>query len=95
MVYAGVDYGAILAQAEAEADLLLWDGGNNDFTFYRPDLQIVVVDPHRPGHEIALLPRRSELRMADVVVINKVDSARPRTWPQCGATWRPATPRRR
>ena len=77
VVYAGVDYGAILAQAQPEADLLLWDGGNNDFSFYRPDLQIAVVDPHRPGHEIGYYPGETVLRMADVVVINKIDSARP------------------
>lgn len=77
VVYAGVDYGAILAQAEQEADIILWDGGNNDLPFYHPDLHIVLVDPHRPGHETAYHPGEANLRMADVVVINKVDTARP------------------
>lgn len=75
IVYAGVDYGAILEQAEKEADIILWDGGNNDTPFYKPDLHIVVVDPHRPGHEITYYPGETNLRMADVVVINKMDSA--------------------
>jgi predicted GTPase len=75
VVYAGVDYEAILRQAEAEADVILWDGGNNDFPFYRPDLYIVVADPLRPGHERAYHPGETNLRMADVVVINKIDSA--------------------
>ena len=60
IVYAGVDYEAILRQAEKEADVILWDGGNNDFSFYKPDLEIVVADPHRPGHETALLPGRGQ-----------------------------------
>ncbi len=71
VVYAGVDYGAILEQAEKEADVILWDGGNNDVPFYVPDLHIVVVDPLRPGHEIGYHPGETNLRMADVVVINK------------------------
>ncbi|HOY44396.1 MAG TPA: cyclic 2,3-diphosphoglycerate synthase [bacterium] len=71
VVYAGVDYGAILEQAEKEADVILWDGGNNDTPFYVPDLHIVVVDPLRPGHEIGYHPGETNLRMADVVVINK------------------------
>jgi predicted GTPase len=75
VVYAGIDYAAILERAEAEADVLLWDGGNNDFAFYRPDLQITVVDPHRAGHETAYHPGETNLRSADVVVINKVDTA--------------------
>jgi predicted GTPase len=75
IVYAGVDYEAILRQAEAEADVVLWDGGNNDFPFYRPDLHIVVTDPHRAGHETAYHPGETNLRMADVVVINKIDTA--------------------
>ncbi len=75
VVYAGVDYAAILEAAEREADVILWDGGNNDFPFYRPDLAIVVADPLRPGHELAYHPGETNLRMADVVVINKVDSA--------------------
>ena len=75
VMYAGVDYEAILRQAEQEADVVIWDGGNNDFPFYKPDLLIVVADPLRPGHELAYHPGEANLRMADVVVINKVDSA--------------------
>ena len=75
VVYAGVDYGAILARAEAEADVVLWDGGNNDFPFYAPDLTIVVVDPMRAGHELAYHPGETNLRLADVVVVNKIESA--------------------
>ena len=75
VIYAGVDYARILEQAEKEADIILWDGGNNDFPFYRPDLHIVVADPHRPGHEVTYHPGEANLRMADVVVINKIDTA--------------------
>ncbi len=75
VVYAGVDYEAILRRAEAEADIVVWDGGNNDLPFFQPDLQIVVVDPHRPGHEVRYHPGEANLRMADVVVINKIDTA--------------------
>lgn len=75
VVYAGVDYGEIVAQAATEADLLLWDGGNNDFPFLRPDLHIVLVDPLRPGHETTHHPGEVVLRMADVVVVAKVDAA--------------------
>jgi predicted GTPase len=74
-MYAGVDYEAILRRAEAEADVVVWDGGNNDFPFFAPDLMIVVVDALRPGHELLYHPGEANLRMADVVVINKVDSA--------------------
>jgi predicted GTPase len=74
-VYAGVDYGEILARAEREADVILWDGGNNDFPFFRPDLSIVVVDPLRPGHELRFHPGEANLRMADAVVVNKIESA--------------------
>ena len=77
VVYAGVDYEAILRAAETEADVILWDGGNNDFPFYRPDLYIVVADPLRPGDEVRYHPGETNLRMADVVIINKVDSADP------------------
>ena len=77
VVYAGVDYEAILRQAEQEADVILWDGGNNDFPFYRPDLNIVVADPLRAGDELGYHPGEVNLRMADVIVINKVDSATP------------------
>jgi predicted GTPase len=75
IVYAGVDYERILRQAEAEVDIVLWDGGNNDFPFYVPDLEIVVADPHRPGHEVRYHPGETNARSADVVVINKVDTA--------------------
>jgi len=77
VVYAGVDYGAILEQAEQEAEVIVWDGGNNDFPFYRPDLFMVLVDPHRPGHELGFYPGYTCLSMADVVVVNKQDTARP------------------
>ena len=77
VVYAGVDYRAILDEADREADVILWDGGNNDLPFYRPDLHIVVADPLRPGHELTYHPGETNLRLADVVVINKVDSADP------------------
>lgn len=75
IVYAGVDYEAILRQAEQEVDIVLWDGGNNDFSFYVPDLSIVVADPHRPGHELTYHPGETNVRSADVFVINKVDTA--------------------
>ena len=75
VVYAGVDYEAILRQAENEADVILWDGGNNDTSFYASDLEIVVADPHRPGHELSYFPGEVNLRRAQVVVINKVDTA--------------------
>ena len=75
IVYAGVDYEKILRAAEEEADVIIWDGGNNDFSFYKADLSIVVVDPHRAGHELLYYPSGVNLRMADVVVINKVDTA--------------------
>jgi len=75
ILYAGVDYGKIIEQAEQEADVITWDGGNNDFAFYKPDLLITIVDPHRPGHEISYYPGETNLRMADVVVINKIDTA--------------------
>ena len=77
IVFAGVDYERILREAEKEADVILWDGGNNDMSFYRPDLYIVVADPHRPGHEMRYYPGETNARMADVVVINKVGTARP------------------
>ena len=77
VVFAGIDYGAILDKAEKKADIILWDGGNNDMPFYKPDLFLVVVDPHRPGHELLFYPGESNLLMADVLVINKVDTADP------------------
>lgn len=80
VIYAGVDYEAILKSAEAEnPDIILWDGGNNDFPFYKPDLLIVVTDPHRPGHEITYYPGMTNLLMADVVVINKEETADPQS----------------
>lgn len=75
VVYAGVDYEAILREAEAEADIILWDGGNNDFPFYKSDLEIVVVDPHRAGHELLYYPGETNFRRAQVLVINKIDTA--------------------
>lgn len=77
IIYAGVDYEAILRQAESEADVIVWDGGNNDMPFYKPDLTITVADPHRPGHELTYYPGETNLRLADVVVINKVETAIP------------------
>ena len=77
LVFAGVDYEQILRAAEAEADVVIWDGGNNDLPFYRPDLLIVVADPLRPGHELRYHPGEANLRLADVIVINKIDSATP------------------
>src|SRR6266496_1751434 len=75
LVFAGIDYGAILDRAEQEADVVLWDGGNNDTPFIKPDVHVVVVDPHRPGHELRYHPGETNLRMADVCIVNKVDSA--------------------
>jgi predicted GTPase len=77
IVFAGVDYGEILRRAEQEVDVVLWDGGNNDLPFYKSDCKIVLVDPHRPGHEILYHPGEANLRMADIVVINKIDTAEP------------------
>ncbi len=77
VVFAGIDYERILREAEGEADVILWDGGNNDLPFFQPDLFIVVADPHRPGHEVRYYPGETNARMADVVVINKVGTARP------------------
>ncbi len=77
VIYAGVDYEAILREAEKEADVILWDGGNNDMSFYHADLTFTVVDPHRPGHELTYYPGNTSLRMADVAVVNKIDSAAP------------------
>ncbi|HML04085.1 MAG TPA: cyclic 2,3-diphosphoglycerate synthase [Candidatus Bathyarchaeia archaeon] len=77
IVYAGVDYEKILREAEKEADVIIWDGGNNDIPFYKPDLLITVADPHRPGHELTYYPGETNLRMADIVIINKADTATP------------------
>ncbi len=75
VVYAGVDYGLILEKAEEEADVIVWDGGNNDTPFFHPDIHIVLFDPHRPGHELRYYPGETNMRMADIAIINKVDSA--------------------
>ena len=75
IVFAGIDYGAILERAEQEADVVVWDGGNNDIPFIHPDLHLVVVDPHRPGHELRYHPGETNLRMADACVVNKIDTA--------------------
>jgi predicted GTPase len=74
-VYSGVDFGKILHRAEEEADIIIWDGGNNDIPFYKPDLHIVIADPHRAGHELTYYPGEVNVRLADVVIVNKVDSA--------------------
>ena len=93
IVYAGVDYQAILTRAEQEADVILWDGGNNDTPFYKPDLMITVVDPHRPGHELTYYPGETNLQMADIVVINKMDTAQPDGIEQVKANIRDRNPR--
>jgi predicted GTPase len=77
VVYAGVDYGAILEEAEKEADVILWDGGNNDYSFYKPNLEIVLVDPHRPGHELKYYPGEVNFKRAQVLIINKMGTADP------------------
>jgi predicted GTPase len=78
IVYAGIDYGAILEQAQCEADVIVWDGGNNDTPFYRPNLWIAIADPHRPGHELEYFPGTENFARADLIVINKVGSAEPK-----------------
>ncbi|HET9634107.1 MAG TPA: GTP-binding protein, partial [Terrabacter sp.] len=88
VVYAGVDYAAILAQAQEEADVVIWDGGNNDMSFFRSDLHIVVADPLRVGNELSYYPAEANLRMADVVIINKIDSAEPKAVDQLRANIR-------
>jgi predicted GTPase len=93
VVYAGVDYEAILRAAEAEADVILWDGGNNDFPFYQPDLFVVVADPLRPGDERHYHPGETNLRMADVVIINKIDAADGTAIAQVGMTVHELNPR--
>jgi predicted GTPase len=93
VIYAGVDYGAILEQAQAECDVLLWDGGNNDLPFYRPNVWIALVDPLRVGHELRYHPGETNLRGADVIVINKMDSATPEQVQQLERTIQEANPR--
>lgn len=92
IMYAGVDYAAILEQAQEEADVIVWDGGNNDFSFFRPDVTITVTDPLRPGHELRYHPGETNLRMADVVVLNKLDSAEPEAVEQVLADIRSVNP---
>lgn len=91
-VFAGVDYEAILREAEKEADVILWDGGNNDFSFYKPNIYITVLDPHRPGHETSYYPGEVNLRAADVLIVNKVDSADPANVEKVIATARKINP---
>jgi predicted GTPase len=91
-VYAGVDYEEILKAAQAEADVVVWDGGNNDLPFFRPTIYVVVADPHRPGHETSYHPGEANLRMADVVVVNKVNTAEPENVEQVEATTRKLNP---
>jgi predicted GTPase len=93
VVFAGVDYAAILAQAESEADVIVWDGGNNDTSFLAADVYITVVDPHRAGHELAYHPGETNLRLADVVLINKVDTAAPEAVARVRENVRAANPR--
>jgi predicted GTPase len=93
VVWAGVDYEAILREAEAEADVILWDGGNNDTSFIEPDVYITVVDPHRPGHELTYYPGETNVRLADVVIINKVDTASPENIEQVRRNVAAANPR--
>ncbi|HPM22656.1 MAG TPA: cyclic 2,3-diphosphoglycerate synthase [Phycisphaerae bacterium] len=95
LVFAGVDYEKILRAAEAEADVVLWDGGNNDMPFYKPDLFITVVDPHRPGHEVRYYPGETNLRMADVIVVNKVNTASKKDVATVLANIKTANPRAR
>jgi len=80
VVYAGVDYSRILEAAEEEAEVIVWDGGNNDTPFYFPDVHLVLFDPHRPGHELLYYPGETNMLMADIAIINKVDTASPETW---------------
>src|SRR5690606_7260646 len=92
VVWAGVDYRKILRRAEREADVILWDGGNNDMPFFVPDLHITIVDPHRPGHEMAYHPGEANLRAADVVLIGKTGTAAPEAVAQVRANIRAANP---
>ena len=93
VVYAGVDYQQILAAAEKEADVILWDGGNNDLPFYRPLLNIVLVDPHRPGHELRYHPGETNFRMADVMLINKIETSYPENIDKVRANIRQVNPK--
>jgi predicted GTPase len=93
VVYAGVDYAAILKEVEADADVILWDGGNNDLPFYRPDLHVVVADPLRLGNELTYYPGEANLRMADVALINKIDTVDLRATEELRSHIRGANPR--
>jgi predicted GTPase len=93
IVYAGVDYEKILRQAEEEAEVILWDGGNNDTPFFKPDLHITLLDPHRPGHETSYYPGETNLRLADLLIINKVDTAEPENVERVLASCRRHNPR--
>ncbi len=93
IVYSGVDYEKILKDAEREADVIVWDGGNNDLPFYKPDMHIVVADPHRAGHEISYHPGETNIRMANVVIINKVDTANERDIAQVKENVKKANPK--
>ena len=95
VVFAGIDYAAILDEAEQEADVILWDGGNNDTPFIKPNLHVVVVDPHRAGHELRYHPGETNLRMAHVCVVNKVDTAPPEESRPCWTQSGRSIPRRR
>jgi len=95
VVYAGVDYEKILREAEKEADVILWDGGNNDTSFYRADLYMTLVDPHRPGHELSYFPGETNLRMADLLIVNKVDTAEAEKVEQVMANCTMANPKAR
>jgi predicted GTPase len=95
VVYAGVDYEKILRQAEQEAEVILWDGGNNDTPFYKPDLHITLVDPHRPGHELSYYPGETNLRMSDLLIVNKVNTADPANVAAVLENCRRANPRAR
>jgi predicted GTPase len=95
VVYAGIDYERILREAEKEAEVVLWDGGNNDTPFLRPDLHIVLVDPHRPGHELAYYPGETNLLLAHLVIVNKVDTAPPGNVERVEENCRRANPRAR
>ncbi len=91
-VFAGIDYAAILREAEKEADVVLWDGGNNDFSFFKPDVYITILDPHRPGHETSYYPGEVNLRAANVLVINKIDSAESKNVDAVAATAKEINP---
>jgi len=92
VVYAGVDYAKILSEAEKEADLILWDGGNNDTPFYKPDLHITLVDPHRPGHEMTYYPGQTNFLLADILLVNKIETAKPEDVERVLATCRRENP---